>query len=177
MHTYWNFLKKVDNFQDRVLTISHRYWEFTKKGVSAPFTSIDTIDWVVIIPTLKSGEFVLVEQFRPVVESVTIEFPGGGINNNEPPIDAAIRELEEETSLRAEEIREIGILRPNPAIMSNTCYVYHAKNCTFSGSYNFDQFEDINVKTYSKEMLERMIISGEINHSIVVASYALYKLI
>lgn len=177
MHKYWNFLKRVEKFNDRVIKISHRYWEFTKKGGSAPFTSIDTNDWVVIIPTLESGEFVLVEQFRPVVESVTVEFPGGGINIDESPYDAAIRELEEETSLIPGEIRQIGILRPNPAIMSNICYIYHASNCTFSGRYNFDQFEDIVVKTYSKEILESMITNGKINHSIVIASYCIYKLI
>lgn len=176
MDTGWKFLGRRTLFTDRVLSITHNEWEFTKKGVSAPFTAINTSDWVIIIPLLPSGKFVLVEQFRPVIEATTCEFPGGAINMNEEPENAAIRELEEETALIPGRISKIGVLRPNPAIMSNYCHVFLAEGCSFTGKHNFDPFEDIEIKVFSRDILESMMLDGSINHSIVIAAYGLYRL-
>jgi len=131
MNADWKYLGRKTLFTDKVLSITHNEWEFNKRGISAPFTAINTSDWVIVIPLLLSGKFVLVEQFRPVIEATTCEFPGGAINSNEEPENAAKRELEEETALIPDRINKIGVLRPNPAIMSNYCHVYLAEGCMF----------------------------------------------
>ncbi|MEF3254352.1 MAG: NUDIX hydrolase, partial [Deferribacterales bacterium] len=164
-------------FTDRLIPASHRYWKFINKEAVAPFTSIDTSDWVVIIPFTTENNVVLVEQFRPVVNITTLEFPGGAINQGEKPINAAIRELEEETGLISDDIVQIGELRPNPAIMSNRCFIFLAKGCSFTGRCNFDTFEDIKIKKFNQIEIEELIKSGQINHSIVVAAYGIYKLL
>lgn len=176
MSDRWKFLKKEHIFTDRILNISHHHWEFTVKGISAPFTSIDTNDWVVIIPELEDGKIALVKQFRPVVDEWTIEFPGGAINPEENPLDAAKRELEEETSLTSDQFELLGVMRPNPAIMSNRCFVYLAKNCRIDGKHNFDPFEDITVLTFNHSEIKDLIRKGEINHSVVLGAFSFYLL-
>lgn len=53
---------------------------------------------VMMVPRLKhSGDFILVEQFRPALGARTLEFPAGLIDEGESPEQAAIRELYEET--------------------------------------------------------------------------------
>lgn len=53
---------------------------------------------VMMIPRLKhSGDFILVEQFRPALGERTLEFPAGLVDEGESPQQAAIRELLEET--------------------------------------------------------------------------------
>lgn len=64
--------------------------------------SMDKADAVVIIPILRSSksdtlETILVQQFRPPMRRVTLEFPAGLIDEGETPVDAALRELKEET--------------------------------------------------------------------------------
>ena len=85
--------------------------------------SSDKADAVVIIPLLKhhnvgSGggggdapkqqiDTLLVEQFRPPVGQVTVEFPAGLIDEGETPEDAALRELREETGYVGEKCRVV----------------------------------------------------------------------
>ena len=52
---------------------------------------------VTIVPILSSGKVVLVRQFRPPVGKFCVEFPAGLRQEGELPMDAALRELEEET--------------------------------------------------------------------------------
>ena len=53
---------------------------------------------VMIIPRFKdSGDFVLVRQFRPPLNSYTLEFPAGLVDLGEDLETAALRELKEET--------------------------------------------------------------------------------
>jgi 8-oxo-dGTP pyrophosphatase MutT (NUDIX family) len=54
---------------------------------------------------IEDGQVLLIKRPTPRVW----EFPGGGIEKGEPPADAAVREVWEETGLRVEVIREIGL--------------------------------------------------------------------
>lgn len=59
---------------------------------------------VVIVPFTKEKEFVLIRQFRPLIEKFVISFPAGLIDTNENVFDAAKRELIEETGYTSEKL-------------------------------------------------------------------------
>lgn len=50
-----------------------------------------------VLPLTDDGHVILVEQFRPGPEAVLLELPGGAVEPGEAPLDAARRELLEET--------------------------------------------------------------------------------
>lgn len=52
---------------------------------------------VIIIPRTKDGRFIIIKQNRLGIEGKNIEFPSGGIEKGESPVQAAERELLEET--------------------------------------------------------------------------------
>ena len=63
---------------------------------------------VMMIPRLKpSGDFILVEQFRPALGARTLEFPAGLIDKGEKLEQAAIRELKEETGYNGKIVQVI----------------------------------------------------------------------
>ena len=64
-----------------------------------PYYRITGSDSVICCIMMKNGNFLMVKQYRPNLEEETIEFPAGGIENDENPIDAAFREIKEETGL------------------------------------------------------------------------------
>ena len=64
-----------------------------------PYYRLTGPDSVICCVMNMQGEFVMVKQYRPSISQYTLEFPAGGLMNNEKPIDAAKREFIEETAL------------------------------------------------------------------------------
>ncbi|MDA8088313.1 MAG: NUDIX hydrolase [Nitrospiraceae bacterium] len=70
------------------------------KGVARTWEAVDRVGAdgvVIIVPVTGAGELILIRQFRVVIGNYAIEFPAGLINPGEDLMDAARRELIEET--------------------------------------------------------------------------------
>ena len=68
------------------------------------FHAFRQADYVRVLAMTPRGGFLLVRQYRPVIERWTLEFPGGLLDAGESPEVAAARELKEETGFEASEI-------------------------------------------------------------------------
>ena len=106
---------------------------------------MDSPDWINIIPITENNEVILVNQHRFGTEQLTLEIPGGMVDEGEEPMAAAIRELSEETGYTSSEIIKIGMVEPNPAIMSNYTYSYLALNVKQTDEQKLDGMEDIEI--------------------------------
>ncbi len=145
-----------------------------EKKVSHNFNTIRSSDWINVVAETTEGKIIMVKQHRLGTDEITIETPAGLIEKNEAPETAALRELQEETGHRAEEIFLLKKLSANPAILSNHIWFYFAKGCTKTSSQNLDKAEDIEIAEYSRDEIITMIQDGRINHSIIVTALSLY---
>ncbi|MHA1731707.1 MAG: NUDIX hydrolase [Promethearchaeota archaeon] len=138
-----------------------------------PYTTyqIVTNPWVNVVPLTKSGEVVMVRQFRFGSHEVTLEIPGGLVEDGEDPRGAGVRELFEETGYRPGRTTEIGKVRPNPAIHPNWCYTFLCEDCVPAGGQDLDEREIIEVELVPLDHIPDMIRGGEITHSLVVAAF------
>jgi len=147
-----------------------------EKEVSHTFFRLSTRDWINVVAVDKEGSFIMVRQHRLGTDTITLETVGGMIDANEPPLEAARRELLEETGYAAGTMHHLKSMAVNPAIMDNHIHVFFAENCTPTSEQNLDAAEDIEVLLFSRDRLAEMIRNGELDHSIAITSLALYWL-
>lgn len=144
-------------------------------GKEGDFVEIDAPTWVNVIPVFTGTDgqryFVMERQFRHGSECVTLEFPAGLVEKGESPLEAAKRELEEETGLMAGSMELIGVASPNAAFMNNLAYFYLAKDLQvvrLLGDRNLDENEEIDVLCAPEtEILEKMG-TGEMDNGIML---------
>lgn len=122
-------LEEVDNIKFPIFDVS-----LTKKVApnkkEGNYVSIKSPDWVSAIVETVGGSFIVVSQYRHGVNNVLTEFPCGIVEDGETPLDAILRECEEEIGLDKNKILEIKKLyeaNPNPAFMDNKMTCYHIK--------------------------------------------------
>lgn len=138
------------------------------------FFVLESASWVNVIPLTPEKEVVLIRQYRHGIRDVTLEIPGGLVESNDTPESAARRELVEETGYEAAEMIPLGSVHPNPAIQSNQCYTFLAKDVVHTAKQNLDEKEDIEVLQRTLNDIPRLIKEGAITHALVLVAFYRY---
>jgi ADP-ribose pyrophosphatase len=141
-----------------------------RTGQPHPFTVLECPDWVNVIARTKEGTLVLIRQFRHGTREITLEIPGGMVEPGEQAADAATRELLEETGYAGEEPVLLGVVEPNPAIQSNTCFTFFVDGCARLREPAPDAGEDIDVLTMAPEETLAAVADGRIRHALVICA-------
>lgn len=137
------------------------------------FCVLDAPDWINIIPLTLAGRVVMVRQYRFGVEGFTLEIPGGMCDPGEAPLAAARREMLEESGHDSDDIVPIGWLHPNPAIQTNRCHSFLARNALQVAPPRPDPDEMFEVTDVALEDVPGLIADGTITHSLVVGAFYL----
>ena len=127
----------------------------------------------VILATTDSGDIVMVRQYRNGSDAVMLELPAGKLDENEAPIDCALRELEEETGYRAAKIEPMLKMYPVSAYCTEEVHLFLAQGLTM-GAPKPDDDEFVEVEEHSLEVLLKMINDGEINDMKTIAGVLFY---
>ncbi len=173
----WTTNSERDEMDCRIFKVKS-VWREAAENRKGQFTIIDSPNWVTILPIVKNNQgnecFLIVEQFRHGCSTLTKEFPAGMIDKGEAPLEAALRELEEETGYRAEKMTEIGVVNPNPAFMNNSSYTYLAEDLKPAGSRNLDEHEMIDVELVPIKELAKSMGKGMYNSAITIQAWFWY---
>ncbi len=117
---------------------------------------------VCVIPILSDGKVIMERQFRYAHNRVFYEIPAGKLNYaGEDPLEAAKRELREETGAVAKKYTFLGELDTSPALISERIYMYMAEDITFTDRC-LDEDEFLEVESSPLTTLYSMVMSGEI---------------
>ena len=124
---------------------------------------------VAIIPLDEAGNTWLVGQQRYTLGEYSWELPMGGAPLAEPPLDAAKRELREETGLNAETWEELMRLHTSNSITDEEGFVYVAKGLT-EGETDFEETEDLQIRKLPLNSAVQMVLDSEITDAISAAA-------
>jgi len=172
----WEIRERKTDYRNGLFNIRKLDCLHNKKKIQHDFFVIDTYSWINVIALTPDGKFILVKQHRLGTDEISIETPGGVIDDGESPEDCAVRELREETGFAGKSVHLLKSLWVNPAIMSNRINFYLIEDCVLSSTQDLDEAEDIEVITVTADELSEMIGSGSFTHSIAVTGIGLYFL-
>lgn len=117
---------------------------------------------VVVLPALPGDRIVMIRNFRHAIDQTLLELPAGTLDREgEDPLDAAHRELEEETGYRAGRMTELCRFFPSPGFMSELLTAYVATDLSKTVQ-RLEPTERIIVEEMSAEAALREVRSGGI---------------
>ncbi|MFN0117206.1 MAG: NUDIX hydrolase [Elusimicrobiota bacterium] len=127
-----------------------------------------------IIPFIDKNHVVLVRQYRYPVQEETWEIPAGKLDNKEPLLSCAKRELEEETGFKSNHLTKLLSFWPTAAFANEIIHIYIAKKLT-KGHLNPDEDEFLNAKVWPIKKVYNAIRSGKIKDSKTIIAFLSYK--
>jgi len=122
-----------------------------------------------VVPVDDEGNTWLVKQSRYALNQYTWEIPEGGCPEDEEPINAAKRELEEEVGLQAGHWEQLMTMHLSNSVTDEFCVVFVARDL-FAGTQQLESTEDIEYKKLPLADAIDMVKSGEITDAISVAA-------
>lgn len=115
----------------------------------------------VVVPVFDDGTVALVRQYRHAAEEFLLEIPAGTLNAGEDPKLGAIRELQEEIGVTAENIEKLTEFYVSPGFLTEKMHVFLATGLTDVGQ-KLEADELLTVERHSFDELKNMIRNGEI---------------
>lgn len=125
-------------------------WQWEQEmfdGSKRTFEAVKRPDYAGVIPILESGKFVVLEQEQPGSKPF-YSFPGGRVDENETPEDAAKRELREEAGVAPGRLVLWKHYQPYVKYVFDV-YVYIAHECRRVGMPTMPEEERITVHAYT----------------------------
>ena len=172
----WEKIDSQEVVDCKILRVRRDRSRSPRTGAVHDFHILEMPDWINVVPVTPEGNVVLIRQFRHGMEETKLEIPGGAVEAEEAdPIEAARRELLEETGYAADTFVPLGSVAPNPAIQNNRCSSFLAVNAVPAGGQQLDDGEDIGVEEVPFSSIPELIRDGIINHGLVVVAFYLLE--
>ena len=151
-------------YEDTVMANGHEaHWDFIHHDGAAA-----------VLPVTDDGKILMVRQYRNALDRNTLEIPAGKLDApDEPKIDCAYRELEEETGYRTEKLEYLMSLNTTVAFCDEAIDIFVARNLIPSHQH-LDEDEVIEVEPWDLEDLLELIYTGKMTDAKTVAAISAY---
>ena len=184
----WEPVSVEHIIQDKWIDFRKVEYRFPDGSTFSPYYNFSRRSYVVIVASDEDGNYICVRQYRHGLGEVTTEFVAGGIEcgngkeyiskaetmtSREDALEAARRELEEETGYTSDEWEHLITVPSAATIADNYAYIYRAKNCRRTHQPHTDSTEFLRVAKYSAAEIEELIAAGKFQQAVHIMAWLL----
>jgi ADP-ribose diphosphatase len=137
----------------------------------ATFQIIEKSDTALVVPILKN-KILLIYEYFAAIDSYSLSFPKGRIEEGEDVRNTVNRELQEEIGYKAAAITHLATLTVSPGYLSQKTHIFLAEKLTISKK-TVDELEQPEVREYTMEEIEKLIIKGVLTEARMIAAFHL----
>ena len=165
----WKVLSSEYLFQRPWLTARKDVVELPDGRVNPEYYVLEYPDWVNVIAISTDGQMILERQYRHGLGKTCYELPCGVIEEGESPLEAAKRELLEETGYAGGQWFEWMTLSGNTSSTNNLTHSFLVTGVEKVAGQNLDATEDIEVSLHSPEFVRDLLVENQILQSLMAA--------
>lgn len=177
----WKVLGSERLFNRPWLTVRRDRVQIPNGQINDEFYVLEYPDWVNVIAITEEGSFVMEKQYRHGLGETGYEICAGVIEEGESPLDAAKRELLEETGYGGGEWKEHMQISANPSTTNNISHCFIAKGVKKLSGQSLDRTEDISIVLMDTGQVRALLVEDQIKQSLMAAPlwkyFALEKLL
>jgi ADP-ribose pyrophosphatase len=129
----------------------------------------------VCVLALLEDKMLVVEQYRKPLGRSQVEIPAGKLEPGEDPMEAAGRELEEETGYKASSLRLICSYYTSPGFADELIHFYAAEQL-IKGEINPDEDEFLECEAITLEQAQQMIEEQRISDAKTIAAVYAWRI-
>lgn len=134
------------------------------RGTEVTYEYLEIKPGASVLALEENNDVWLIREWKYAIDRVSIEVVSGGIEPDEEPVSAAIRELREEAGLTASEWHPLGFVDPFTTMLRCPNYMFLARGLEHVG-HDHEEGEVMDILRVPFEEAYEMVLSGQITHA------------
>lgn len=165
----WEVLDSEYVFRRPWLTARRDHVKLPTGAEIKDFYVLEYPDFCNVVAITKDGKFLMERQYRHAQRLTAIEIPAGCVEKGETPLQAAQRELYEETGYGGGEWRKLMTISPNPGACNNVCHCFLALGVERLSTQHLEATEDIRMVLLEQDEVARMLRDDAFHQALMAA--------
>ena len=165
----WQVLESEYLFKQPWLTARREHVKLPTGAEIKDFYVLEYPEFCNVIAITKGGKFLMERQYRHAQHLTAIEIPAGCVEPGEDPMEAAKRELYEETGYAGGEWSKLMTISPNAGACTNYSHTYLAIGVEKVSTQHLEASEDIKVLLLDRDEVWRMLQNDEFHQAMMAA--------
>ncbi len=177
----WEIVSSRELFHRPWLTVRHDEVRLPDGRINPEFYVLEYPDWVNITAITEDGMFVMERQYRHGLGKTCYEIAAGVMEKGETPLEAAKRELLEETGYGEGEWSLLTVISGNCSTTDNLTHCWLAEGVKKIAGQNLDKTEDLSVCLMDRDQVRSLLLDDQFKQSLMAVPlwkyFALNKLL